>query len=174
LVEQGYSAFGDWDTTTVGYGLKWSTASRGDKMNFIKSPYHNIFFDPEKGLCQVRYRIRVVRGMQGIWTVGKNEYTFNNGNSTSGLFQYDAYPMGTIAGQLAAQGRTVTPSVLKQYVSADSANTTIPGRYVSYRLNSSSHSGTSGKVSKNILLPYNPITTDQFGLDNQCFMIPIC
>ncbi|BBN81941.1 hypothetical protein PA25_19260 [Pseudoalteromonas sp. A25] len=64
LVAQGYSAFGEWDQDTKGYGVKWSTLSDANRIKFLKNPEHNIYYDPEaKAYIQVRYRVRVVEGL---------------------------------------------------------------------------------------------------------------
>ncbi|CAM3966698.1 hypothetical protein [Pseudoalteromonas byunsanensis] len=69
LVAQGYSAFGQWDSSTKGYGVKWSTLSDVNRVKFLKNPQHNIYYDPEaKAYIQVRYRIRVVEGKGDNWT----------------------------------------------------------------------------------------------------------
>ncbi|NOU49500.1 hypothetical protein HG263_02920 [Pseudoalteromonas sp. JBTF-M23] len=68
LVAQGYSAFGEWDTNTKGYGVKWSTLSAANRVKFLKNPEHNIYYDPEaKAYIQVRYRVRVVEGLGDNW-----------------------------------------------------------------------------------------------------------
>ncbi|MBD1581273.1 hypothetical protein [Pseudoalteromonas sp. S16_S37] len=68
LVAQGYSAFGEWDTDTKGYGVKWSTLSAVNRVKFLKNPEHNIYYDPEaKAYIQVRYRVRVVEGYGDQW-----------------------------------------------------------------------------------------------------------
>ncbi|OHU87827.1 MULTISPECIES: hypothetical protein [Pseudoalteromonas] len=68
LVAQGYSAFGQWDSSTKGYGVKWSTLSDANRIKFLKNPEHNIYYDPEaKAYIQVRYRIRVIEGHGDNW-----------------------------------------------------------------------------------------------------------
>ncbi|MCO7201698.1 hypothetical protein [Pseudoalteromonas sp. OANN1] len=69
LVAQGYSAFGEWDTGTKGYGVKWSSLTEAQKAIFFGEPEHNIYYDPEaKAYIQVRYRVRVVEGKGDDWT----------------------------------------------------------------------------------------------------------
>ncbi|TMO67238.1 hypothetical protein CWC18_00875 [Pseudoalteromonas aurantia] len=64
LVAQGYSAFGEWDENTKGYGAKWSSLTDAQKALFLSEPEHNIYFDPRaNAYIQVRYRIRVVEGL---------------------------------------------------------------------------------------------------------------
>ncbi|TMO67469.1 hypothetical protein [Pseudoalteromonas aurantia] len=68
LVAQGYSAFGEWDENTQGYGAKWSSLTDAQKALFLSEPEHNIYYDAEaKIYVQVRYRIRVVEGVSDDW-----------------------------------------------------------------------------------------------------------
>ncbi|CAM3966726.1 hypothetical protein [Pseudoalteromonas byunsanensis] len=68
LVAQSYSAFGEWDQNTKGFGVKWSTLSDANRVKFLKNPEHNIYYDPEaKAYFQVRYRIRVIEGCGAQW-----------------------------------------------------------------------------------------------------------
>ncbi|KAF7770016.1 hypothetical protein PCIT_a2958 [Pseudoalteromonas citrea] len=68
LVAQGYSAFGEWDADTTGYGAKWSSLSEANRAKLLANPAHNIYYDPEaKAYIQVRYRIRVVEGLGDDW-----------------------------------------------------------------------------------------------------------
>lgn len=66
LVAQGYSAFGEWDTITKGYGVVWSTLSDANKTKFIQDSENNIYNDDGE-LIQVRYRIRVIEGLADAW-----------------------------------------------------------------------------------------------------------
>lgn len=69
LVAQGYSAFGEWDTTTTGRGALWSTMTFDGRMKFIGNPENNTYFDSETNqYIQVRYRIRVIEGLGDEWT----------------------------------------------------------------------------------------------------------
>lgn len=68
LVAQGYSAFGEWDTGTKGYGVKWSSLTEPQKAIFLGEPEHNIYYDPKaKAYIQVRYRVRVIEGHGDNW-----------------------------------------------------------------------------------------------------------
>lgn len=70
LVAQGYSAFGEWDPNTKGYGVKWSSLTDEQKAVFLGEPEHNIYYDPKaKAYIQVRYRVRVVEGVGNDWKV---------------------------------------------------------------------------------------------------------
>jgi len=67
-VAQGYSAFGDWDTTTVGYAAKWSTMTVAQQKTALDNPENNLYYDAETAeLIQVRARVRVIRGVQNQW-----------------------------------------------------------------------------------------------------------
>jgi len=68
-IAQGYSAFGEWDTATLGRGRRWSTLSAANKAKFLEDPENNIYSDGDD-LIQVRYRVRVVEGLGDSW-----EYT---------------------------------------------------------------------------------------------------
>ncbi|MBE0367629.1 hypothetical protein [Pseudoalteromonas aurantia] len=68
LVAQSYSAFGEWDENTKGYGAKWSSLTDAQKALFLSEPGHNIYYDAKaKIYVQVRYRMRVVEGMSDDW-----------------------------------------------------------------------------------------------------------
>ncbi|WP_028022248.1 hypothetical protein [Enterovibrio calviensis] len=76
LVAQGYSAFGEWDELTTGYGIKASTLSFLDMCKLTHDPRNNLYYDAEtKHLVQVRYRIRVVEGLGDDWL---SIYNFNS------------------------------------------------------------------------------------------------
>lgn len=59
---QGYSAHGPWDTTTKGYGVDPRYLSHAEFNEYLDDPRHNIYID-DGVLIQVRYRIRVVKGL---------------------------------------------------------------------------------------------------------------
>lgn len=65
-IAQGYSAFGDWDTTTKGYGKRWSLMTDAEKIAAVQNPEDNIYSDNSE-LIQVRYRIRVLKGLGDEW-----------------------------------------------------------------------------------------------------------
>lgn len=68
LVVQAYSAFGEWDTTTTGRGVRWTTLTDVQKAKFLSDPENNIYFDTEADkLIQVRYRVRVIEGPGDDW-----------------------------------------------------------------------------------------------------------
>lgn len=64
--DDGYTRFGEWDTTTTGNYATWSALSDADKAKFIQDPENNIYSDDGE-LIQVRYRIRVVKGLGDNW-----------------------------------------------------------------------------------------------------------
>ena len=87
-VGQGYSAFGQWDAKTVGYGALISELTDAQLKKFLQDPKNNIYFDAETGkLIQVRYRIRVIEGKSDDWQVnisnGGNGYAFQTGEQGS-------------------------------------------------------------------------------------------
>jgi hypothetical protein len=67
LVAQTYSAFGVWDTVTVGYGVTWSTLSTADQATFLADPQNNIYMNASGVFVQARYRIRVIEGLGDAW-----------------------------------------------------------------------------------------------------------
>lgn len=67
-VDQGYSAFGEWDTTTVGRGIRWSTMSDADRKAFLGNGFNNVRMTKD-GLVQRCYRVRVVQGLGDEWFV---------------------------------------------------------------------------------------------------------
>ena len=70
-IAQGYSAFGQWDSDTVGRGIRWSSLTEEQKKSFASDPWNNIYVDGDK-VIQVRYRIRVVSSpsdVSGKWHI---------------------------------------------------------------------------------------------------------
>lgn len=82
IVVQGYSAFGEWDTVTTGWGVVWSTLSDVNKQKFLGDDKANIFLNVEGNLTQVRYRVRVLEGFGDTW-----EFIDTQG---SGIISYDS------------------------------------------------------------------------------------
>jgi len=70
-----YSLFGDWQSAgdLVGKGYAWSDLSDTDKVKLASNPDNNIYRDGDNWV-QVRYRVRVVKGLGNDWDI---EY-FNN------------------------------------------------------------------------------------------------
>lgn len=64
----GYTRFGEWDTTTTGKYSTWSALSDAQKLAFIQDPENNIYYDSKVGkFIQVRYRVRVNGGFGDEW-----------------------------------------------------------------------------------------------------------
>lgn len=62
-IGQGYSALGEWDTTTEGRAIRWSTLTEAQKEAIITDPTNNIYYDAETDeYVQARYRMRVEEG----------------------------------------------------------------------------------------------------------------
>ncbi|BBN81952.1 hypothetical protein PA25_19370 [Pseudoalteromonas sp. A25] len=81
LVAQGYSAFGEWDQNTKGYGAKWSTLTDEQKTRFLSEPENNIYYDAQTNkFVQVRYRMRVVEGLGDDWQ-GRSQLSSGSGYS---------------------------------------------------------------------------------------------
>ena len=76
-VPQGYSAFGHWDTNTEGRGRQWSTIDAASKTLFIQDHQNNIYSDNGE-LIQVRYRIRVVKGLGDDWDIDFNKNLYQD------------------------------------------------------------------------------------------------
>ncbi|MBQ4851002.1 hypothetical protein [Pseudoalteromonas sp. MMG012] len=114
LVAQGYSAFGEWDENTKGYGVKWSSLTDAQKALFLSDPEHNIYFDPQaKAYIQVRYRIRVVEGLGDDWV---ESITPTNNN----YFRYNKYHQ---SGYVSPQGvGTIAKDFNRSYPVFTSAN----------------------------------------------------
>ncbi|TMP46388.1 hypothetical protein CWB96_12355 [Pseudoalteromonas citrea] len=86
LVAQGYSAFGEWDENTKGFGAKWSSLTDAQKALFLSEPEHNIYYDAEaKIYVQVRYRIRVIEGLGDDW----QEYRPTENNKYGLCYSYN-------------------------------------------------------------------------------------
>lgn len=65
---QSYSAFGEWDTSTHGLNVVWSTLTDSEKAAWAAQPKHKITFDRDTGkFYQERYRVRSIEGVQNDW-----------------------------------------------------------------------------------------------------------
>jgi hypothetical protein len=155
LVAQGYSAFGEWDTETRGYGVQWSTLTDAQKIIFVQEPENNIYFDPEVGKhIQVRYRVRVVEGLGDSWfnvstqKIGNSELSYGN-NSTF----------------VRVRGSKTT-NVSEFNDSSDSFYGTSFGSWGSDSL----ASGSSGLF---IGVGSNGLTSDNLAHNGLCFAVPI-
>jgi hypothetical protein len=112
-VAQGYSAFGEWDTSTTGRGVVWSTLSEANKAKFIKDPENNIYLEDGE-LIQVRYRVRVVEGAGDSWDIVTPEVQ-SNGPSMGYI--------NTTAGAIAVRGSRSTSEDYGRFSNANA------GRY---------------------------------------------
>jgi hypothetical protein len=84
LVAQGYSAFGEWDTSTTGYGALWGNLTPDQQAIFLQDSDNNIYSDNGE-LIQVRYRVRVIEGLGDDWQRVlpwvSNELEYEDGSS---------------------------------------------------------------------------------------------
>ncbi|NOU49501.1 hypothetical protein HG263_02925 [Pseudoalteromonas sp. JBTF-M23] len=159
LVGQGYSAFGEWDTNTKGYGVKWSTLSAANRVKFLKNPEHNIYYDPEaKAYIQVRYRVRVVEGLGD----GHGSFVSNNADTRGLGGRYDNV---NTRFQVPPQGASLISP--KNYMNYSEQGNYLPYRYHAQMniepqlgLYAASKDGSVGS------------RTD-FAHQGQCFAIPI-
>ena len=112
-IAQGYSAFGEWDSTTTGNCAVWANLTDAQKATFIQDHKNNIYSDNGE-LIQVRYRVRVVEGLGDDWggisTQASGEIAYANtvsritpkGSKISAVDLSTAYPfytLGSISGQ---------------------------------------------------------------------------
>ena len=65
-----YSLFGDWQEAgdLIGKGYIWSSLNSSQKLKLAGNKDHNIYKDGDK-FIQVRYRIRVVKGLGNSWNL---------------------------------------------------------------------------------------------------------
>lgn len=66
VMAQGYSAFGEWDTATQGYGKQWSTMSVLERDVWINDTANNIYVKDGK-YYQWQGRMRSIRGLGNDW-----------------------------------------------------------------------------------------------------------
>ncbi|USE68501.1 hypothetical protein CTT31_04965 [Pseudoalteromonas maricaloris] len=147
LVAQGYSAFGEWDTGTKGYGVKWSSLTEPQKAIFLGEPEHNIYYDPEaKAYIQVRYRVRVIEGLGNDWRAIRA--------NTAGVLCYDLnYRVG------------------KQGIKVETNS------YVSHRTSNGYFSSKSAysllKSDLGVFHAVEGINSNKFGHKGLCYALPI-
>lgn len=75
-IGQGYGAFGEWDTTNRGYAAVWSTLSATHKREMIANRWNNIYLADDGEYVQIRYRVRVVKGLGDSWSNKTTELIF--------------------------------------------------------------------------------------------------
>ena len=137
VVVQGYSAFGEWDTTTQGYGVVWSTLSDTDKTKFIQDPENNIYSDDGE-LIQVRYRVRVVKSLGDEWE-GVN--TQDSDNVASGHLRYNASSYILSRGKLNTNLDFTSSSGDNRYLYSGTVNDRIEGVWESRNDTTLAHNG---------------------------------
>ncbi|NQY65004.1 MAG: hypothetical protein HRT38_14985, partial [Alteromonadaceae bacterium] len=147
-VPQGYSAFGHWDTNTEGRGRQWSTIDAASKTLFIQDHQNNIYSDNGE-LIQVRYRIRVVKGLGDDWDIDFNKNLYQD----EGNLQY-----------VHAQGKLSTIS--KEIGDRTSGNS---GVFAVYN-NGFNNTGIGAWAAVN--QSYNS-TDASLAQDGLCFAVPI-
>ncbi|MCP3673605.1 MAG: hypothetical protein GY829_03935, partial [Gammaproteobacteria bacterium] len=71
----GYTRYGEWDTTTIGRYAVWDNLSFAEKDIFLSDPDNNIYKDGDD-LIQVCWRIRVIEGLGDDWqNISPNGFT---------------------------------------------------------------------------------------------------
>ncbi|WP_462156020.1 hypothetical protein [Pseudoalteromonas piscicida] len=158
LVAQGYSAFGEWDSNTKGYGVKWSSLTDEQKAVFLGEPAHNIYYDPKaKAYIQVRYRVRVIEGP------GDNWYRVQADGATD-VNQFLGYSSSNQVGVVKPQGANTELLDLSSHPAGNGGMYKTPftvlsnsdaglGAFVAYQYSGSSVAGVSS--------------------NNKCFALPI-
>lgn len=108
IVGQGYSAFGEWDTVTGGYGRTWSDLSETLKNELLQDPENNLYMDNDE-LIQVRYRIRVIEGLGDTW--------LSLGSTDNPRFDENSYlePQGTLVVPKGYTGNTSTDTRYRKH-----------------------------------------------------------
>ena len=116
-----YSLFGNWQDagSLVGKGYVWSQLSEDDKIKFAGNPDNNVYKYGDKWI-QVRYRIRVVKGLGSEW---KNINKFNKfvgGSAVYSIWPYYVrfktknttinYDLGPDNGHILYTGTNINPS----------------------------------------------------------------
>ncbi|WMN59281.1 hypothetical protein NI389_13835 [Pseudoalteromonas xiamenensis] len=97
LVAQGYSAFGEWDTATKGYGAKWSTLTDAQRAAFLVEPKNNIYYDAVTGAyIQARYRVRVIEGCGDTWNKVRPSFA---GSSYNKFLSVSGQPFNLVGGR---------------------------------------------------------------------------
>lgn len=66
IVPQGFSASGEHDETTRGYGFVWSTATAEQKQKYINAFYNNVYSDNGE-LVSICFRRRAFKGLGNQW-----------------------------------------------------------------------------------------------------------
>ncbi len=150
-IDQGYSAFGEWDTTTTGNNAVWSSLTPAEKTLFTEEPNNNIYGD-----IQIRYRIRVVEGVSDTISTpidAQNSAWFNGGE----FFR--------------PRGKIVTPVVDLSHVTSEGFIGTVDNGIVFTPIDGSN----LGEAYCSKVPITNPWPgSDDFALDGFISEIPIC
>ncbi|RXE99599.1 hypothetical protein [Pseudoalteromonas sp. PS5] len=147
LVAQGYSAFGEWDSATKGYGIKWSSLTEAQKAIFLGEPEHNIYYDPKaKAYIQVRYRIRVIEGVGNDWRAIRTH--------VEGVLCYDVHHRIGKQGIKAAANSYVPHSTSNGFFSSKSAYSLL-------------------KSDLGVFHAVEGINNNKFGHNGLCYALPI-
>lgn len=155
IVPQKYSAVGDWDTTTTGYGVKLDTLSGKDRSLFLNNREHNIYMDNGE-LIQIRWRIRAVKGLGDSW--------FNTDVSSGNWLKYSQ------DSSLVVKPRGHKTTLSKDIDIYDGTSVEEFGLYAE-----------PDKLDTNFENPSNrrgawtapTAGTDRFGYGNECYAIPV-
>ena len=151
IVPQGFSATGEHDSTTRGYGFVWSTATPTQRAKFIQAFKDNVYSDDGQLIC-ICFRRRTTKGLGDDWNA-------INPITTSGAINYSTNNF------LQPQGMLPEPTGLGLYESKSgnalyfgkawaNNNNTENGVYTAYK------SGTQG-------------VSYELAHDGLCFAIPI-
>lgn len=66
--DDGYTRFGEWDSTTTGRYALWSGLTLEQKLEWVADQENNIYYDIEiNSFVQVKQRIRVIEGLGDEW-----------------------------------------------------------------------------------------------------------
>lgn len=154
-IAQGYSAFGEWDSTTTGNCAVWANLTDAQKATFIQDHKNNIYSDNGE-LIQVRYRVRVVEGLGDNWS----------GLETEGVtVTYPSYG----ANRLKARGSSV---VVRDLGVNSNAENQLYGKYSQYGL--SELQGIIGGKGHYISGKVTGGLSVDIAHDGLCFAIPLC
>jgi len=84
-----YSLFGNWQNTgeLVGRGYKWSDLPIGDRIKFVSNPENNVYLSKNGEYIQVRYRVRVVKGLGNEWD-NPLDFTINDFSARYQVLRY--------------------------------------------------------------------------------------
>lgn len=106
-VEQGYSAFGEWDKSTIGRGVCWSTLPLSTKRKFLAHHKNNIYYDEViQRLVQVRYRVCTVKGFRNSWHLVSGRKFGKVAGSSAAIACYQS-SAGSYCGFLRPQGKSM-------------------------------------------------------------------